>query len=117
MEVFKINKRQVDANTLVVELNGEIDVYTAPDLRKNLSESVEAGPSNLIINLEEVHYIDSSGLSVLLEMHKRMRAKHGEMSIICTHSQILKLFNITGLVKILKLFRSEAEALQATTRT
>jgi anti-anti-sigma factor len=110
-----MNKRSVDANTQLVELLGEIDVYTAPDLRKNLSEAVETGPPNLIINLEGVRYIDSSGLSVLLEMHKRVRGKSGKMSVICTHSQILKLFNLTGLIKILRVYSTEAEALEAAT--
>lgn len=115
MEVFKINKRAIDTNTLLVELVGEIDVYTAPELRKNLSDFVEVGPSNLIINLEGVRYIDSSGLSVLLEMHKRAVARKGCLSIISTHSQTLKLFNLTGLIKILKVYKSEAEALEAAT--
>lgn len=110
-----MEKRTVDASTQLVELNGEIDVYTAPDLRRNLNEAVEAGPLKLIINLEGVRYIDSSGLSVLLEMHKRIRLKNGYMSVICTHSQILKLFNLTGLIKILKVFPTEADALAAAT--
>lgn len=113
MEDFKMNKKSVDGNTDLVELFGEIDVYTAPDLRKNLSDTLESGPNNLIINLEGVRYIDSSGLSVLLEMHKRAQAKNGMLSVISTHSQILKLFNLTGLIKILKVYPNEAEALQA----
>lgn len=115
VDVFKMNKRSLDAKTLVVDLIGEIDVYTAPDLRQNLCDTVDSGAANLVINLESVRYIDSSGLSVLLETHKRTRAREGRMSVICNHSQILKLFNLTGLNKVLQVYGTEAEAVEAVT--
>lgn len=113
VDVFKISKRSLDAKTQVIDLIGEIDVYTAPDLRDNLGETVDSGAPNLVINLESVRYIDSSGLSVLLETHKRTRARDGNMSVICNHTQILKLFSLTGLNKVLQVFGTEAEAVEA----
>ena len=110
-----MSQRSHDANTQVVDLAGEIDVYTAPDLRQKLGDAVESDALNLVINLESVRYIDSSGLSVLLETHKRARARNGRMSVICTHNQILKLFNLTGLNKILQVCGTESEAVQAVT--
>lgn len=104
--------RSHDAHTQIVALSGEIDVYTAPELRQRLGETMHDGPPHLVIDLAEVRYIDSSGLSVLLEIHKRAQAERRRASIICAQPQILKLFALTGLDKILHVHATEADAIE-----
>ena len=97
----------------VVHLGGEIDVYTAPKLRDQISELVNAGKTNLIIDLEAVDFLDSTGLGVLVGGLKKVRAQDGSMSLICAQDRLLKIFRITGLAKVFTIHADEASALAA----
>jgi anti-sigma B factor antagonist len=94
----------------VIEVGGEIDVYTAPKLREAIVTAVEAGASHLIIDVEKVDFLDSTGLGVLVGALKRVRADGGSLDIVCTHERILKIFGITGLDKVFGLHASVDEA-------
>ncbi len=97
----------------VVDLNGEIDVYTSPKVKEAITELIDQGHYALIINLENVRYIDSTGLGVLIGGLKRVREHSGTVNLICTNPQIKKIFDITGLVKIFGIYDSEAAAIEA----
>ncbi len=90
----------------VVDVKGEIDVYTAPKLREKLIELVSEGRYNVIVNLEGVDFLDSTGLGVLVGGLKRLRSNDGEMSLVSTQSRILKVFEITGLTKVFAIHDS-----------
>jgi anti-sigma B factor antagonist len=97
----------------VVELTGEIDVYTSPKVKDVITELIDNGHYNLVVNLEKVRYIDSTGLGVLIGGLKRVREHGGSVNLVCTNPQIRKIFDITGLVKIFGIFDDEATASQA----
>jgi anti-sigma B factor antagonist len=97
----------------VVELSGEIDVYTSPKVKDAITELIDKGHYNLVINLEKVRYIDSTGLGVLIGGLKRVREHGGSVNLVCTNPQIKKIFDITGLVKIFGIFEDEAAATKA----
>src|ERR1700687_5867154 len=97
----------------VVDLNGEIDVYTSPKVKETISDLIDKGHYTLIINLENVRYIDSTGLGVLIGGLKRVREHSGTVHLVCTNPQIKKIFDITGLVKIFGIYDDEAEAQKA----
>ncbi len=113
MEPLKVFAQAIDASTQLVELHGEIDLYTAPEFRTSLGPYIENGPETLVISLEHVAYVDSSGLSVLLEVHRRLTARNASLLIVCTHPQTMKVFTITGLIRVLRVHASLDEALQA----
>jgi anti-sigma B factor antagonist len=94
----------------IIEVGGEIDVYTAPKLREAIVTAVEAGANHLIIDVEKVDFLDSTGLGVLVGALKRIRADGGSLDIVCTHERILKIFAITGLDKVFGLHASVEEA-------
>ena len=98
----------------VVEVAGEIDVYTAPQLREQLVELVDAGRYHLIIDMERVEFLDSTGLGVLVGGLKRVRAHDGSLRLVCTQERILKIFRITGLTKVFPIHDSVTEAVAAT---
>jgi anti-sigma B factor antagonist len=108
---IKINTRELGDQAQAVEVIGEIDVYTSPKVKEIISELIEKGNYQLVVNLEGVRYIDSTGLGVLIGALKKVREKDGSISLVCTNPQIKKIFNITGLVKIFGIYRSEEEAL------
>ena len=104
-----VDVRQVGSHSLV-DVKGEIDVYTAPKLREKLIELVSEGSYDVVVNLEGVDFLDSTGLGVLVGALKRVKAHDGSLSLICTQDKILKIFKITGLTKVFSIYSSEAEA-------
>ena len=91
-------------------LRGEVDVYTAPRLKEGLVEMIEGGCANVVVDLEAVSFIDSSGLGVLVSALRRARERDGTVHIVCTRENILKIFRITGLDKVFPVFADVAEA-------
>jgi len=110
---IKVLVRQSEGDAYVVELAGEIDVYTSPKVKDAITELIDQGHYNLVINLEKVRYIDSTGLGVLIGGLKRVREHGGSVSLVCTNPQIKKIFDITGLVKIFGIFDTEPNAMKA----
>jgi anti-sigma B factor antagonist len=94
----------------VVEVEGEIDVYTAPRLRELLIDLVNKGHFNLVVNMEKVEFLDSTGLGVLVGGLKRVRAHDGSLDLVCTQERILKIFRITGLTKVFGIYDSVGDA-------
>ena len=90
----------------VLAVKGEVDVYTAPRLRERLVELVTEGKRNIVVDLEGVDFLDSTGLGVLVGGLKRLRSNDGEMSLVSTQSRILKVFEITGLTKVFSIHDS-----------
>jgi len=84
----------------VLSVQGEVDVYTARRFRERLIELVSQGKHKIIVNLEGVDFLDSTGLGVLVGGLKRVRSHDGELVLVCTKSRILKVFEITGLTKV-----------------
>lgn len=102
--------RETDGRT-IVSVGGEIDVYTAPKLRDKITELVGAGVYDLIIDMEAVEFLDSTGLGVLVGGLKKVRANQGSLQLVCTQDRLLKIFRITGLAKVFVIHDSVDAAL------
>jgi anti-sigma B factor antagonist len=94
----------------VIKLAGEVDVYTAPRLKEALIEQIAAGCAKILVDLDEVSFIDSSGLGVLVGGLRRAKERDGAIRLVCTRESILKIFRITGLDKVFPMFDTVAEA-------
>ena len=84
----------------IVDVEGEIDVYTAPRLRELLIDLVNNGNYQIVVNMDKVEFLDSTGRGVLVGGLKRVRAHDGSLDLVCTQERILKIFRITGLTKV-----------------
>jgi anti-sigma B factor antagonist len=111
-----LNEYSAAQGRTVVEVSGEIDVYTAPRLRETLVSLVEAGNYRLIVDMERVEFLDSTGLGVLVGGLKRVRAHDGGIDLVCTQGRILRIFRITGLSRVFSIFGSVDEALASYSR-
>jgi anti-sigma B factor antagonist len=109
---LSLETRQENDRT-VVEVGGEIDVYTAPKLRECISGLVDAGQRQIIVDLEQVEFMDSTGLGVLVGALKRVRTVDGNLDLVCTQERLLKIFRITGLSKVFPIHDSQSAALAA----
>ena len=97
----------------VVAASGEIDVATAPALRDRLTELIEAGTTRLVVDLEDVDFIDSTGLGVLVGGVRRARSEDGDLRLVCTNTRILKVFEATGLQDVFAIGATVDDAVAA----
>jgi anti-sigma B factor antagonist len=109
---LSLSTREVEGTTIVA-VGGEIDVYTAPKLRDKITELVAEGVYSIIIDMEGVEFLDSTGLGVLVGGLKKVRAHDGSLELICTQDRLLKIFRITGLAKVFVIHDSADGALAA----
>jgi anti-sigma B factor antagonist len=84
---------------VVLTVRGEVDVSTAPRLRQRLVELASDGRQRVVVDLDQVDFLDSTGLGVLVGGLKRFRSLGGDLILVCTQRRILKVFEITGLTR------------------
>ena len=99
--------------TAVVEVGGEIDLHSAPQLRATLLKPTEGEKPRLVVDLSEVSFIDSTGIGVLVEALKRAREAGGALHFCGASPRVRRVFEITGLLRVLPLFESREAALAA----
>ena len=87
--------------TLHIALEGRLDTTTAPELEKELQESLD-GVTALVLDFEKLDYISSAGLRVLLSAQKTM-IKAGEMKVVHVNETIMEIFEVTGFTDILTI--------------
>ena len=98
MEIIKTAKDE----TTELSLIGRLDTTTAPELEEELKKLFEEGSKDLVIDLEQLEYISSAGLRVLLSAHKTM-AKQGNMRLLHANEVVMEVFEVTGFVDILNI--------------
>lgn len=94
----------------VVDVAGEVDLYTAPRLEEALTRAAAAAPPLVVVNLIHTTYLDSTALRVLTTALKRVRERDGEIALVSTQPKIAKLFSITGLDQLFPMCAAEGEA-------
>lgn len=95
----------------VLAVAGEIDVYTAPRLREQLLELARSGAQTVVTDLSGVTFVDSTGLGVLVSGLKRFREAGGDLLLVVTQPQILKVLEITGLTTVFSIHETADAAL------
>lgn len=111
MELSVTTTRHDDVS--VVTVDGEVDVYTAAQLRQTLDQEIAAGNIRLVVDLDNVGFLDSTGLGVLVGRLKLVRNDSGWLRIVCSSERILRVFRITGLDKVFGIHPSVEDALVA----
>lgn len=111
---FLINTTVKNENVTIVSVEGEVDVFTAPQLKKAILNclGIDVSQPQIVVNLTDVGYLDAAGLNVLVGGLKRCRQNAGELSVVCPNPRIKRLFEITKLDEIFKIFSEVEEALQ-----
>lgn len=97
----------------VVTVKGEVDVHTAAQLRLALDEEIAGGRTRIVLDLDGVGFLDSTGLGVLVGRLKLVRNHSGWLRIVCSNDRVLRVFRITGLDKVFGIHPSVAEAVAA----
>src|SRR5690349_7353970 len=95
----------------VIDVRGQIDIYTAPRLRELLIDLVSKNNYQLIVNVDKVEFLDSTGLGVLVGGLKRVRAHDGSLDLVCTQERVLQIFRITGLTQVFGIHETVNQAI------
>ena len=98
------------AGKAVLAVQGEIDVYTAPQVRQQLIDLANEGHKTVVMDMESVDFLDSTGLGVLVGGLKRLRGADGDLVLVSTQPRVVKVLEITGLTKVFKVYASVEEA-------
>lgn len=105
---------EVKNDVLCIRLSGELDHHTAEDLRELATNAIEKYQiRHILLNLEHLSFMDSSGLGVILGRYKQIKQLHGEMVVCAISPAIQRLFDMSGLFKIIRLEQTEEFALQS----
>ncbi|MDD3364156.1 MAG: anti-sigma F factor antagonist [Syntrophomonas sp.] len=97
-------------NTLLVRVKGEMDMLVAEKLRKEIDRKLETKQiTNLVINLEKVTFIDSSGLGVIIGRYKKISSVSGKMYIVGASTSVRKILMFSGINKLISLYNNEQD--------
>jgi anti-sigma B factor antagonist len=107
---FGIFRRELDAHTSVITVEGELDLGTAPRLKWMLVDSLEMGRSRLVVDLSLVTFMDSTTLGVLVGVARRLQTDT-RLVVVCVRPNVLKIFEFAGLDGAFAIFPTLEEAL------
>ncbi len=97
-------------NTLLVRVKGEMDMLVAEKLRKEIDRKLETKQiANLVINLEKVTFIDSSGLGVIIGRYKKISSLNGKMYIVGASLSVRKILMFSGINKLISIYNNEQD--------
>jgi anti-sigma B factor antagonist len=110
---FALTEDSLDDERHVVAVRGEIDLFTAPDLKSVLVAAIDSGKTRIVVDLSDTTFLDSTALGVLIGAIKRLRTRDGALTIVNTDANIAKTFEITGLDQIFTITATRDEAVAA----
>jgi len=90
-------------NQMIVHVSGEVDIYTAPDLKKQLLELTKQKGQSVVVDLSDVNYMDSTGIGVFISTLKSTKENDSHLKLVNLQSQVMRLFDITGLNEIIEI--------------
>jgi anti-anti-sigma factor len=97
----------------VLEFTGNLDTNTAPEAENQINDLLDSGVSQILVNFENLNYISSAGLRVLLATAKKMMTSGGTLKICSLNKTVQEVFDISGFSTILSLAANETDALAA----
>ena len=94
-------------NARVIEIAGEIDVFTSHAFKAALTRELDHGHFDIVVDLSRVSYMDSTGLGVLVSTFKKAREHGGTITLVGLNRQLTKIFDMTGLCRIFDIERAQ----------
>ena len=110
---FAVTQERHGDGPAIVSVAGEVDIFTAPELKATLGAALEDGATQIVVDLSETRFMDSTALGVLIGVVKKLRPINGRMAVVNTEPSTAKTFEITGLDRIFAIVGTRAEALEA----
>ena len=106
-----LSDEAIDADTQVVRAHGDLDLYVAPEFKRRLAKTIEAGKTRIVVDLTDAAFMDSTALGVLIGALKRLRVRGGALAVASEQPTILRILELTGMDQVLDLYATAGEAL------
>ncbi|MEA2391707.1 MAG: anti-sigma factor antagonist [Solirubrobacteraceae bacterium] len=97
--------------THIISATGELDSFTSPELSHSIGKAIEAGQTDLLLDLNQVTFLDSTGLGVLLNALRRLARAGGRLRLVCDVPAVLRVFQTTRLDRDFAIFPTRDHAL------
>ena len=111
---MEINSREnSDIDIVILDISGYVDLYNAPEIMNMIDNFCDTKKYNIIMNLKDVKYIDSSGIGVLISCLLRLKEHKRGLKIINIKASVKKVFELTNLLSFFDIYESEVEAIKA----
>jgi anti-sigma B factor antagonist len=104
-------KTATSDETFIISIDGELDMYTAPQLEDALSAGMAEGHKKVVVDMTRVGFLDSTTLGILVSGLRRLRSEEGELHLVVDHPHLAKMFRITGFDGVFKMHKTVDEAL------
>lgn len=111
--LLEVREERTPDGALVLAIEGELDLATAPKVREPLEDGIETGAKQIVIDMLGCGFIDSTGLGVLLHAAKRLEENGGAMALVCVDDQIKRLLELTMIDRTIPVYETREEALAA----
>ena len=108
---MEVNIKELENNTVILKLDGDIDVYTSSDLKDSIFSQIEFGAKKIIVDMEDVYYIDSSGIGVFISALGAFKKVNGKICFVKVTEPVKKVFELTKITSFFPIFTSETEAI------
>ena len=112
---FGIKTDSLDEGVVAIAQSREVDLNTAPPHKEELVRAIEGGATNVVVDMTDTVFIDSTTLGVLVGGLRRLRPGGGELALVVTDRNIRKIFEITGLDRVFSLHETREAAVGAVT--
>lgn len=99
-EMFEVMTSEPQQHVVQLRLRGELDLMTAPVLQTALDTATANGYNRMVIDLSELRFIDSTGMHLLVQAHRRMTAKDAETQVVSPSPHVAKVFEVMGLDRV-----------------
>jgi anti-sigma B factor antagonist len=104
--------RALNESTYLVSVAGEADLHTAPELKEALGAAIDAGAVDVVVDLTETTFVDSSALGVLIGALRRLTPQGGQLSLVVADTNLRRIFEITRLDRVFDIHETRAVALE-----
>jgi anti-sigma B factor antagonist len=108
---MKIDEEKKE-DIIIASISGEINIDTSPELRKTFDQHTGQGIKKVIINCQNLTYIDSSGLATLIELLQRLKKENGELKICNLTDKVKSVFEVTKLDKLFDICPNQEQAVE-----
>ncbi|MGR8931237.1 MAG: STAS domain-containing protein [Gammaproteobacteria bacterium] len=107
---MKLNLEKINGFDILTVQEPRIDAHNSAELKEYITQMIESGEKQLIVRLDQVRFIDSSGLGALLSGHKQLITKAGKFALSNIQPQVLSMFELTRLNRVFEIYLDVDEA-------
>ena len=111
MSDFEIKESSAPGGVRTFRVSGDVDFGVAPELKKRIIGRIEAGDRQIVIDLTDTGFVDSTAIGVLVGALKRLHDQGGSLAVVCDNEDVRNIFAVVGLENVIPLHRSQEDAL------